>query len=134
MDQPATPSSKLRFIPRTSDSAENSVELADLLNQVRGICEELGAGFSEPLARVAELQERLAEERFQLAVLGQFKRGKSTLLNALLGESILPTGVVPLTSIPTYLRSGEKRAVRVFFTTEDTPSFAISRSKKRATF
>jgi hypothetical protein len=78
MDQPATPSSKLRFIPSPSDSAENSVELANLLNQVRGICAELGAGFSEPLARVAELQERLAEERFHLAVLGQFKRGKST--------------------------------------------------------
>jgi hypothetical protein len=41
-----------------------------------------------------------------LAVLGQFKRGKSTLLNALLGEPLLPTSVVPLTAIPTFLRAG----------------------------
>jgi hypothetical protein len=39
--------------------------------------------------------ERLARGRFHLAVLGQFKRGKSTLLNALLGEAVLPTAVVP---------------------------------------
>jgi predicted GTPase len=90
-------------------------ELKELLERVRKLCEESGEGFSEPLARVAELQQRLDEERFHLSVVGQFKRGKSTLLNALLGEPLLPTGVVPLTSIPTFLRAGKTRAVRIFF-------------------
>jgi GTPase Era involved in 16S rRNA processing len=90
-------------------------ELKELLERARKLCEELGEGISEPLARVAELQQRLTDERFHLAVLGQFKRGKSTLLNALLGEPLLPTGVVPLTSIPTFLRAGKTRAVRIFF-------------------
>ena len=49
------------------------------------------------------MRHRLAAGRFQLAVLGQFKRGKSTLLNALLGVDALPTDVVPVTAIPTFL-------------------------------
>ena len=69
-----------------------------------------------PLAvRLQELQGRLAAGRFHLAVLGQFKRGKSSLLNALLGEPFLPTAVVPLTAIPTLLTYGPERAVEVVF-------------------
>jgi small GTP-binding protein len=79
------------------------------------LCQEFGEGFSDSLVRVAELQERLVGERFHLAILGQFKRGKSTLLNALLGEPLLPTGIVPLTSLPTFLRAGKTRTVRVVF-------------------
>ena len=45
-----------------------------------------------------DLLVRLAEDRFNLAVVGQFKRGKSTLMNAIIGRDLLPTGVLPLTS------------------------------------
>ncbi|MDR3532629.1 MAG: dynamin family protein [Rhodopila sp.] len=41
--------------------------------------------------------------RLQVAVLGQFKRGKSSLLNALLGAAVLPIGVLPATALPTFL-------------------------------
>lgn len=57
--------------------------------------------------------ERIAEGRFYVACVGQFKRGKSTLLNALMGESILPSGVIPVTAVPTILRFGEHREARV---------------------
>lgn len=69
--------------------------------------------------RVAEdaaaLAERLTEGRFYVACIGQFKRGKSTLLNALVGDRVLPTGVVPITAVPTVLRHGEFRRARVRF-------------------
>jgi GTP-binding protein EngB required for normal cell division len=72
-----------------------------------------------PTARLAvrlqALQERLGTGRFHLAVLGQFKRGKSTLLNALLGEPFLPMAVVPLTAIPTLITYGPVREVQVIF-------------------
>jgi GTP-binding protein EngB required for normal cell division len=55
-----------------------------------------------------ELLVRLAEDRFDLAVVGQFKRGKSTLLNAIVGREALPTGVVPLTSAITSLTYGPR--------------------------
>lgn len=53
-----------------------------------------------------ELMVKLAEDRFTLAVLGQFKRGKSSLINAIIGRELLPTGVVPLTSAITVLKYG----------------------------
>jgi len=61
------------------------------------------------------LAQRTAEGRFYVACVGQFKRGKSTLLNALLGDRILPTGVLPLTTVPTVVRFGNSRRARVRF-------------------
>ncbi len=62
-----------------------------------------------------EIQEKLIENRFHLVVLGQFKRGKSTFINSLIGEPILPTSVVPLTSIVTILKYGESEKIEVIF-------------------
>ena len=46
-------------------------------------------------------------------MLGEFKRGKSTLVNALLADDVLPTGVLPLTAVATEISFGERRAVVV---------------------
>jgi len=66
-------------------------------------------------AHISQLLEKLRQNRFHLVVLGAFKRGKSTLINALLGEAILPTAVVPLTSVVTILGYGEKLGIEVHF-------------------
>src|SRR5712691_6263874 len=58
------------------------------------------------LWRACALADKLATEQFNLVVLGQFKRGKSTLINALLGVDLLPTAVVPLTSTVTIIQYG----------------------------
>jgi len=77
------------------------------------LAEELGSDWVREEA--AALAERTAEGRFYVACVGQFKRGKSTLLNALLGDRILPAGVLPLTTIPTIVRYGTSRRARVRF-------------------
>jgi hypothetical protein len=61
------------------------------------------------------LAQRTSEGRFYIACLGQFKRGKSTLLDALLGDRVLPTGVLPITAVPTVVRYGTSRSARVRF-------------------
>ena len=67
-----------------------------------------------PAARTCQrLLARLAEDRFELVVLGQFDRGKSTLINAILGAEILPTGTLPVTSAITSLRHGDRPRVLV---------------------
>ncbi len=71
---------------------------------------ESGRPDSPQLSKLRELRDQLRAERLHLAVLGQFKRGKSTLLNAILGESILPSSVLPVTALPTWIHPGEKRA------------------------
>lgn len=66
------------------------------------------AGDAKRASECQDLMAKLAEDRFTLAVLGQFKRGKSSLMNAILGRDLLPTGVLPLTSVITILRFGPR--------------------------
>jgi small GTP-binding protein len=66
-------------------------------------------------SNIAQLIDKLRENRFNLVILGAFKRGKSTLINALLGEPILPTAIVPLTSVVTVLGYGEHLNIEVLF-------------------
>ncbi len=87
--------------------------LAAAIDRLSGLFERRG---QEGLrVRARELGAKLIAEQFNLVVLGQFKRGKSTLINALLGADLLPTAVVPLTSIVTIMHYGpEPRAVVSF--------------------
>jgi GTPase Era involved in 16S rRNA processing len=71
--------------------------------------------FSREISSLNKLKDRFLTGRFHLAVLGQFKRGKSTLLNALLGQAVLPTAVVPLTAIPTFIQAGQEFSAKVLF-------------------
>lgn len=50
------------------------------------------------LARVAKEQERIKTRRFRVAVVGEFKRGKSSFINALLGQAVLPVDASPTTA------------------------------------
>ena len=61
------------------------------------------------------LFNELRKERLYLAVLGNFKRGKSTFINALIGSPVLPTGVVPLTSVVTILSYGDGSSAVVHY-------------------
>ncbi|MGB8885928.1 MAG: dynamin family protein [Candidatus Korobacteraceae bacterium] len=83
--------------------------------QALGRLAEIAAILSEDSigADVRQLVARINEGRFFVACVGQFKRGKSTLLDALVGEQILPTGVVPVTTVPTVLRYGAQKTARV---------------------
>lgn len=72
----------------------------------------LGIGDAGECAR---LRKKLDAGVFTLVVVGQFKRGKSSLINALLGQNVLPVGVVPLTSSVTVLRYGSAPMARVEF-------------------
>ncbi|HZP01993.1 MAG TPA: dynamin family protein [Terriglobia bacterium] len=72
-----------------------------------------------PLAAHQELESlrhKFQESRFYLVFPGQFKRGKTSLINSLIGADLLPTGVLPLTSIITIVKFGAKARARVNFT------------------
>lgn len=92
-----------------------TTELPELLREAIDCIKVPSASQAKLISQIEHLAERLVTERFQLAVLGQFKRGKSTLLNALLGDAVLPTGVVPVTAIPTFLQEGTAPGLRVAY-------------------
>jgi len=92
-------------VPLTvADGASRLFRLADLAQELA----------SDPVAEEArDLAARVSEGRFYVACVGQFKRGKSTLLNSLVGYEVVPTGFVPVTAVPTVIRFGEKLHARV---------------------
>lgn len=85
-----------------------------LLRRIERLFERDSAWAAE---RIHDLLARLGEDRFQLVVLGQFKRGKTSLMNAVIGRALLPTATIPLTSVVTTLRHGS--VVRALVRTAD---------------
>lgn len=86
-----------------------------LLEAIRRI-RMLDSGVQEKLERIAH---SLETDSFTMAVLGQFKRGKSTLVNAILGESLLPTAILPLTSVITVVTHSCNPSVKVVYQNGD---------------
>ena len=102
----------------SGDAAPNSgVEADAALLRLAAIADEFGAEYVSGDAR--SVAERVAEGRFYVACVGQFKRGKSTVINALIGASLLPTGVIPVTMVPTVIRHGDRPSARIRFRTKD---------------
>ena len=92
-----------------------------LLREIRSLkdfCEARGS--TGVAVNLKEVQDKLIENRFHLVVLGQFKRGKSTFINSILGDKVLPTSVVPLTSIVTLLKYGDEEQIQVVFNDGNT--------------
>ena len=66
-----------------------------------------------PSQTIEELIRRLESDRLRVLVIGRFSAGKSTLLNALLGESVLPASPTPTTGVLCDIRyadEGHKKA------------------------
>ncbi len=101
-----SPQNDPRTSPENSSGESALLRLADLAEQFEA---------EQVAADARSVAERVSEGRFYVACIGQFKRGKSSILNALVGASVLPTGVVPVTAVPTIVRYGNHAAARARF-------------------
>ncbi len=90
---------------------KTKLALATQLRSLREVIKQRGS--ETRLKQCDDLMVKLAEDRFTLTVLGQFKRGKSSLMNAIIGRELLPVGVLPLTSAITVLRYGPKERLLI---------------------
>jgi hypothetical protein len=72
-------------------------------------------GTDRDRGQIAALRDRLDAARLRVLVAGEAKRGKSTLINALLGRAVLPAGVTPLTAVATTVRYGDDPHAHVRF-------------------
>ena len=62
---------------------------------------------------VAEITKEAKRQKFTVAVVGEFSRGKSTFVNNLFGRPILPVANMPTTAMLTRIRYSEKEAITV---------------------
>lgn len=82
------------------------------LNEVLDISQELNV--SNVSQYLVETIKQLERDSFLLTVVGEFSRGKSTFINALLGKNVLPSKVKPTTAMIN----------RIYY--QDTPGYSIT--------
>jgi GTP-binding protein EngB required for normal cell division len=84
----------------------------DLVGKIRIIASQYNL---VSLNRQIEVSESLLKENalIDVAILGQFKAGKSSFINSLTGKPVLPTGVTPVTTVITRLQYGETERASV---------------------
>jgi len=82
---------------------------------VNALGELAALGTERDRDQLAALRDRLDAARLRVLVVGEAKRGKSTLVNALLGRDVLPSGVTPLTAVTTTVRYGDDERAEVRF-------------------
>ncbi|NES03558.1 MAG: dynamin, partial [Okeania sp. SIO2F4] len=118
------------FIQDLAKVAEVRAKVADSLGKIYEtleVAELAGKQSSGELGLAREIEDikvaskNLREGVFRLMVLGDMKRGKSTFLNALIGENILPSDVNPCTALLTILRYGTEKKVTVHFNDGKSP-------------
>ncbi len=66
-------------------------------------------------ALIKDMIRRVEDNNFSIAVVGEFKRGKSTFINALLGKDILPSDILPCSATLNRVTYGIKPGVLVKF-------------------
>ena len=95
-------------------------EFSAFREKLQGICSRANTLLST-LEQKKELQtlkaynENLSTDTFKVLVIGEFKRGKSTFINALLGQEVLPAFSIPCTAVINEIKySEEKKAVLHF--------------------
>jgi small GTP-binding protein len=88
-------------------AAEHKESVRRVLNRVAEVAKAAGLASTDRDIRETRLP-KLDEERFSIVVLGEFNHGKSTFINALLGETILPVGITPTTAVLAHIKHGKK--------------------------
>ncbi len=97
----------------------------DALNLIDAVCQRYQItaleGFLESCQGFAE------EQTLNIAILGRFKAGKSSFLNHLLGQPVLPVGVIPVTTVVTEIQCGPQEGAEILFRDGRTESVPVAR-------
>jgi GTPase SAR1 family protein len=98
--------------------------VAEILSTLAQTCRRLDA---EPRAQALDrVRQTLESDDFKILIAGEFKRGKSTLINALLGCDVLPAKVAPCTAVITRVRFAATKRATLFFKEAGRPPQEIA--------
>jgi small GTP-binding protein len=100
----------------TRSAADHKAAIREVLDSVAAVAESAGLASVARDIRETRLP-KLDEERFSIVVLGEFNHGKSTFINALLGEAILPVGITPTTAVLAHVKHGPKLTATAVYET-----------------
>lgn len=86
--------------------------IAHTVRRLHDIAHRGGSAEERPLAELLRLIEA---SHFSIAVVGEFKRGKSTFINALLGDEVLPADIEPCSATVNRVTYGLTPSARIVF-------------------
>jgi small GTP-binding protein len=110
---------------------ERKLDVTVALQELSEVADGLGAkSLKERVDR--ELVRKLEEDRFHLVVVGEFNHGKSTFVNALLGETVLPVGVTPTTAAIHHLKYAEQAEATVVYQSGRRETIPFAEAKRFA--
>ncbi len=113
-EQPSAPPPAPKPVMPTR-GAESRSGVPSLISAIND-SEALAADRLRPdlIERLAHAKQRIESRSVTVAVVGEFKRGKSTLVNALIQTSACPVDADIVTAVPTLVKYGEKVAVTAY--------------------
>ena len=90
--------------------------LSFLSETAKGIDQLSKIGLSAINAQILlELKEKLKNDDFKVLVIGEFKNGKSTFINSLMGEKVLPAYSTPCTAVINEVVYGKDKKAVLYF-------------------
>lgn len=89
-----------------------SRKLTDALDDLMSYLQ--ASGQKSLIPEAVKIRKEIERRRFTVAVVGEFSKGKSTLINRLLGKDFLPTGNLPTTAMLTKIRYSAKEMLILF--------------------
>ncbi|MCF3609527.1 dynamin family protein, partial [Planktothrix agardhii 1033] len=107
---------KIRVLP----NYDNLKQFQEYRQQLNNICDQFYQIIDQNKHQVwsknliddiQEISQKNQSKRFRVTVVGEFSQGKSTFLNALVGEEIQPVREIPCTGVVSVLRYGEQKRV-----------------------
>ena len=105
----AKPATKNEYIMTTVSASK---KLKARINSMVGELNRIGQGADA--AQISSVYSDAVREKFSVAVVGEFSRGKSTLLNDILGRDVLCTGIRPTTAMITRIRAGQAENITIY--------------------
>src|SRR5215475_5025782 len=71
-------------------------------------------GLNTAMNTLRQMRQRVAADYFKVMIVGEFNRGKSTTINAMLGQKVLPAYAIPTTAIINEVKWGERPGARLY--------------------
>lgn len=101
----------------------NRNQIRYMLFKLRNISIESGNLYLE---EIEQLENMLEENKYKVVVIGEFSTGKSTFLNALIGEKTLFSSLREATGVVTYIEKGIEQRANIYFENGDKKSLTLN--------
>lgn len=85
------------------------IEVAEVVDELNEIGLNIGG------SAILDLKNRVENDDFKVLVIGEFKNGKSTFINSMMGSKVLPAYSTPCTAVINEVKYGEMKSATLYF-------------------